>query len=149
MALELLFVYSFFDWLGCDPVLGNFISVSFVSVCVMRIQITHKGDIPVATAKEDKTIDNTAPDLQTLMKDLAALKGDFSELLSHFKATAGNAAHTTVEQLEEGATRFYKDIAARSERSVKAIGDQVEKQPIASLLIAFALGFICSRLFSR
>jgi hypothetical protein len=40
-------------------------------------------------------------------------------------------------------------LAAQGERSMKALGRQVEEQPIMSLLLAFALGFAGSRWLSR
>ena len=51
--------------------------------------------------------------------------------------------------LSERASRIYDKVAAQSARSTEAISRQVEEQPIASLLIAFGVGFIVSRLLSR
>jgi len=71
------------------------------------------------------------PDLQTIMNDVAALKSDLAALVRNMK------------------NGVYEDLAAQGERSVKAIGRHVEEQPILSLLLAFAAGFIGSRLLSR
>jgi ElaB/YqjD/DUF883 family membrane-anchored ribosome-binding protein len=73
----------------------------------------------------------SSPDLQTVMNDVSALKGDLAALVRNMKSDV------------------YDNLAATGERSVKAIGSQVEKRPILSLLIAFAVGFVGSRLLSR
>jgi len=54
-----------------------------------------------------------------------------------------------VEQISGEAMRAYENLAAQGERSVKVIGRQVEEQPVVSLLLAFAVGFLGSRMLSR
>jgi hypothetical protein len=44
---------------------------------------------------------------------------------------------------------IYESLVAQGKRSGKAIGRQVEEQPVVSLLLAFAVGFCVSRLLSR
>jgi ElaB/YqjD/DUF883 family membrane-anchored ribosome-binding protein len=72
-----------------------------------------------------------APDLDTLADDIAALKRDFTNLASHFKAETLDSASAAARQ---AATRLT---------------DQVERQPLLSLAAAFGIGFVVSRLFSR
>jgi hypothetical protein len=71
------------------------------------------------------------PDLQAILNDVAALKSDLAALVRGMK------------------NGVYENLAAQGERSVKAIGRHVEEQPVMSLLLAFAVGFIGSRLLSR
>jgi hypothetical protein len=47
------------------------------------------------------------------------------------------------------ARRIYGSLAAEGERSVAALAQQVEERPFASLLIAFAVGFVGSRMLTR
>jgi ElaB/YqjD/DUF883 family membrane-anchored ribosome-binding protein len=97
-----------------------------------------------------KNQDQESPDLAALMNDLAALKRDFAALTGHLKAGAGSAAARDVaEQLGDEMHRLYEALGQRGERTAKALSRQVEEQPLASVLVAFGLGFILSRLLSR
>lgn len=62
---------------------------------------------------------------------------------------ANGMARDAVDRLGEEGRRAYESLSAQGERSLKAIGRQVEEQPLMSLLLAFALGFVGSRLLSR
>jgi ElaB/YqjD/DUF883 family membrane-anchored ribosome-binding protein len=58
-------------------------------------------------------------------------------------------AETLTSNLKAEANDLYKNLAAKGEEAAKALGTQVEAQPITSLLLAFSAGFIVSRLLSR
>ena len=88
-------------------------------------------------------------DLGRLRDDIAALKRDVTNLMEHLKASATGSAQSAAAQLDEGARELYRNVAAEAERSAKAIGRQVEEQPITSLLIAMGVGYISGRLMSR
>jgi hypothetical protein len=93
-----------------------------------------------------------SPDLQVIIDDIAALKRDLATLIRGLKSDAAGGvagAKSAVEQLGDEALQVYENLAAQGERSLKAIGRQVEEQPAISLLVAFALGFIGSRILSR
>ena len=81
-------------------------------------------------------------DLDAIVKDIAILKKDLGKLMGHVKAGA-------TETVNGEARRIYGSLAAERERSVAAITQQVEARPITSLLVAFAVGFIGSRLLPR
>jgi ElaB/YqjD/DUF883 family membrane-anchored ribosome-binding protein len=96
------------------------------------------------------------PDLEQIMKDFASLKGDFANLIDHVKSgavngagDAGDAVRSSVERLGEKTRGAYDALAAQGELSAKAIGRQIEERPIVSLLIAFGVGILASRLLSR
>ncbi|HSY89122.1 MAG TPA: hypothetical protein VLA85_21340 [Verrucomicrobiae bacterium] len=95
----------------------------------------------------------TKADFDAVATDLAMLKRDVAALMSQLKSGAvrgaKEAAEDTLDQLGERASRLYDKVAAQGARSTEAISRQVEEQPIASLLIAFGVGFIVSRLLSR
>lgn len=95
----------------------------------------------------------TPADFDAIVDDLAALRRDFAALMSQLKSGAvkgaNDAAENVLGQLGDRANHLYDSVAAQGERSVKAIGRQVEERPVASLLIAFGIGFIASRLLSR
>ncbi len=91
----------------------------------------------------------TDPDLAALQDDLVALKRDVSNLLEHLKAGATNGAQTAAGRLDDGAQRVYRNVTAEGDRAAKAIGRQVEEQPLVALLIALGVGYVGGRLLSR
>ena len=100
--------------------------------------------------------DEATPDLQAIMTDIAALKRDLARLVRSMKVDVSEdvaSARNAISHLGDEALHVYENVAAnmaaQGERSVKAIGHQVEEQPILSLLLAFAVGFLGSRMLSR
>lgn len=95
-------------------------------------------------------------DLGKILEDFAALRRDFTELMGHVKSGAVNGAgdasaavQSSIAVLGEQGRVVYDKLAAQGERSVKAIGRQVEERPVTSLLVAFAVGLVAGRLLSR
>ncbi len=80
----------------------------------------------------------TAAKETDLADDVAALKRDLAHLIENVKKTSKGTANDV-----------YRNIAAESERSIKAVSRQVEEQPLMSLLIAFGVGLVGGRLLSR
>jgi|SRR5579859_6215074 len=101
----------------------------------------------VATKIHPATESN--PDFDAIVSDLAALRRDLSALTDHLKIGAVSGAKGAARDVAGEVERLYDNFAAQGERSMKALGQQVEKQPVMSLLLAFALGFAGSRLLSR
>jgi ElaB/YqjD/DUF883 family membrane-anchored ribosome-binding protein len=121
-----------------------------VSLGRTQAQTTIIGGSSMNTMADDA---ETKADFDAVATDLAMLKRDVAALMSQLKSGAvrgaKEAAEDTLDQLSERASRLYDKVAAQGERSAEAISRQVEEQPIASLLIAFGVGFIVSRLLSR
>jgi ElaB/YqjD/DUF883 family membrane-anchored ribosome-binding protein len=92
-------------------------------------------------------------DFDAIVDDLAALKRDLAVLVSQIKSGArkgaNGAAENAFDQLGDGINHLYDSAAVQGTRAAKAIGRQVEEQPVASLLLAFGVGFIASRLLIR
>ena len=84
-------------------------------------------------------------DVAALQEDVAALKRNVASLIEHLKAGAASSA----AQLDEGAHRLYRSVAAEGERSVRAMSRQVEEQPLTALLIALGVGYFAGRLLSQ
>ncbi len=105
----------------------------------------------VSTNKSTSIGDATA-DLQAVMNDIASLKNDIAALAGNLSNNAYNATtdatSKAANQIGEQASRAYDNIAAQSQRSAKMVSQQVEAQPITTLMIAFAIGFVGSRLLS-
>jgi ElaB/YqjD/DUF883 family membrane-anchored ribosome-binding protein len=96
---------------------------------------------------------DTGVDFGAIVRDIAALRQDFADLMSQMKSGAlkgaNGAAEDALGELSDKAKHLYDRVTAQGERTVKAVGRQVEERPVMSLLIAFGVGFIASRLLSR
>jgi ElaB/YqjD/DUF883 family membrane-anchored ribosome-binding protein len=90
-------------------------------------------------ASEAKNADS---DLEKIASDIQALKSDLARLMEHIKS---GAADTVTDE----ASRFYNTIASEGQRHAAALAESVEEKPIASVLIAFAIGFVSARILSR
>ena len=92
-------------------------------------------------------------DFDAIIRDVAALRRDFADLMSQMKSGAlkgaNGAAEDIMGELSDKANHLYDRVTAQGERTVKAVGRQVEERPVVSLLIAFGVGFIASRLLTR
>lgn len=94
-----------------------------------------------------------APGIDQVKDDIIALKRDLAALIDNMKTAAidgsGDAVRESVEQLGERARTLYDKVAAQGAQSAKAVGRQIEAQPVLSLLVAFGVGFCASRLLAR
>jgi ElaB/YqjD/DUF883 family membrane-anchored ribosome-binding protein len=90
----------------------------------------------------DDRRESDAADLDAIVKDITSLKKDIGKLMEHVKVGAA-------ETVNGKARHIYDSLAAEGERSAAAIAQQVEERPFSSLLVAFAVGFIGSRLLTR
>ena len=92
-------------------------------------------------------------DFDAVVEDLTAPRRDFASLIGQMKPGAfkgaNHAAENVLGELGDRANRLYDSVAAQGQRSAKAIGRQVEEQPVVSLLVAFGVGFIASRMLIR
>jgi ElaB/YqjD/DUF883 family membrane-anchored ribosome-binding protein len=92
-------------------------------------------------------------DLETLADDIAALKRDLAALMAHVRsgATEGiaGAARQATSQLGEEAKELYDRLAAEGERTAQTISRHVDEQPLTSVMLAFAAGFVAGRILPR
>jgi ElaB/YqjD/DUF883 family membrane-anchored ribosome-binding protein len=95
----------------------------------------------------------THSDLEALAGDVTSLKRDLARLMDRVKNGSYDAAKGStadaVERLSKDADRVHRTLSKRGERSVSAITQRVERQPLTSVLIAFGVGLISGRLLSR
>ena len=82
------------------------------------------------------------PDLDSIANDLAALKQDFASLIADLRANTTARAGAMAQDAAER-------ISDKAEAGVKALSQEVEERPLTALLVAFAVGFVASRLLSR
>jgi len=88
-------------------------------------------------------------DLDVIRDDIEALRKDLARLMEHVKSGAFQNIAGRVEEMSDDARRLYSQALAEGERSAEALTRQVEERPLTSLLIAFGLGFLSSRLVLR
>jgi ElaB/YqjD/DUF883 family membrane-anchored ribosome-binding protein len=81
-------------------------------------------------------------DLARLSSDVQALKEDLARLLAHLKSGA-------TETVTGEASRLYETLTTEGQRQAAALAHSVEEKPLASVLIAFAIGFIGGRILVR
>ena len=71
----------------------------------------------------------------SILSDITELKKDLAKLMDHVKT---NAASTVNDETR----RIYKTVMSEGERSATALAHRIEDKPFASILIAFAIGFV-------
>jgi len=107
----------------------------------------------MVSATKSRRRETASASVDAIVDDLAALKRDFGRLMEQVKSGAvdgaGKTAQDLLEQLNERASDLYERVSEQGESSVKAISRQVEERPFTSLLVAFGVGVIASRLLSR
>jgi ElaB/YqjD/DUF883 family membrane-anchored ribosome-binding protein len=95
----------------------------------------------------------TGPEAKRVADDVAALKQDMASLLKQMKETAMREANRigqdTAEKISGRASDLYDTVSDTSKKSADAVTAHVEEQPLSSLLIAFAAGFIFSKILTR
>ena len=81
-------------------------------------------------------------DLSQIVQDIQALKADLARLMEHVKTGA-------TETVSDEASRLYGTIASEGQRYASELAQSVEEKPLASVLIAFAIGFVGGRILLR
>ncbi len=91
-------------------------------------------------------------DLDTIAADINALKRDLAKALDRFKDTALDSAveqaQCVADEIGDEVHGLYKDFAKRGQKTAKTFGKRIENQPVTSLLIAFSVGYVMSKLMS-
>jgi hypothetical protein len=78
--------------------------------------------------------------------DLAAIRSDLSNLNT---SGAKNGIQVVTNQISDGVRCASESAAANGERTAKAIGLRIERQPLLALGIAPGIGYVGARAFSR
>jgi ElaB/YqjD/DUF883 family membrane-anchored ribosome-binding protein len=81
-------------------------------------------------------------DLNRIASDIQALKADLARLIEHVKTGA-------TDTVSSEASRLYDTITSEGQRQAAALAQTVEEKPLASVLIAFAIGFVGGRILLR
>ena len=85
--------------------------------------------------------------------DIAALKDDVAALIRQMKELAvreaGRFGQETADSLSDHASGLYETVSETGRRSADTVAAHIEEKPITSLLLAFAAGFIFSKIVTR
>ncbi len=96
---------------------------------------------------------STGPEAKRVADDVAALKQDVAALIKQMKEVAVREANRfgqdTADKLSGRASDIYETVSETGRKSADAVTARVEEQPLSSLLIAFAAGFIFSKILTR
>jgi len=117
---------------------GQFSRTGRRPYCYVKVQKGSAMDNPIKKA-----------DIDAITADVERLRKDLAKAMEHIKSGAINSASNLADDVSDEAAALYKAMAKKGERTAKALGKQVEEQPVQSLLIAFAVGFLFSRLTDR
>lgn len=95
----------------------------------------------------------TAAQTGRVNDDIASLKDDVATLIRQMKELAMREAscfsQDAADTISDRASDIYETVSAKGRKSADALTAHVEEQPITSLLIAFAAGFIFSKILTR
>lgn len=95
----------------------------------------------------------TAAQAGRVADDIASLKQDMAALMKQMKEfamrEANRLSHDAADTISERASGLYETVSETSKKSADALTAHVEERPLQSLLIAFAAGFIFSKILTR
>lgn len=101
----------------------------------------------------DSNVTTSQADFSAIADDVAALRRDFARLMAHVKEggvdIAADKARDALHKIGDEARQIYESISSEGERSIGALGRQIEEQPFLSIMIAFGVGLVGGRLLSR
>lgn len=101
-------------------------------------------------AKDDDRGSSTLrDDLERLREDIASLKTTLAGLGKRGAAEARAAADAKLDELHDELERLAGDLPRRGQDTIAGIEQRVRDHPVASLLTAFGIGMILSRLLDR
>jgi ElaB/YqjD/DUF883 family membrane-anchored ribosome-binding protein len=88
-------------------------------------------------------------DFSALRSDLDSLRKDFGTFVSTLKSTAGSRAEAEVEAMRERIATLGNELQTTGQQQLRKVEGKIEERPYTSLAIAFAIGFVVSRVLDR
>jgi ElaB/YqjD/DUF883 family membrane-anchored ribosome-binding protein len=104
-----------------------------------------------SSSKSDSSSD-VSHEIEAIKDGLGQLRDDVVELFGHAlgagRSSASAAKDTATESIERVKQRFY-DLKDRGADQVSEFEEMISEYPIRSALIAFGVGYLFAKLFSR
>lgn len=91
----------------------------------------------------------SSAEVKAMMADLAALRADVAHLAGRLKTNSISAAENAATQIGDEAARLMDSVSTARKTSVHAVEQQIDAHPLISLLLAFSVGFVGSRLLTK
>ena len=88
-------------------------------------------------------------DYNAILADLASLRADVAGLANHMAGATRAATANAQSSMTAEATRMMDAATQAGKSTAKTVEAQIDAHPALSLLMAFALGFVGSRLLPR
>ena len=92
------------------------------------------------------SMQDTRNDLEAIREDLAALKRDLAAAVETMRGQASGSVAGLAQEISDQASALYREVTDRGSKATQALGSKVEEQPLTSVLLAFAVGYIVSRI---
>lgn len=91
-------------------------------------------------------------DMESLSNDFAQLRKEFSKTLENLNERRGGVSaelEGRLGEIGEQISGLYHELQGKGRRGVAVIEETVEQRPLTAIMLAFAVGFIGSRLIDR
>jgi hypothetical protein len=96
--------------------------------------------------------DKLSTEIASLKDGLGQLRSDVVELFSHALGVGRSGAAVARDNAAEGYEMIkqqFSDLSERGADSVTAMGRKIKKHPWQSALIAFGVGYLAAKLFTK
>jgi ElaB/YqjD/DUF883 family membrane-anchored ribosome-binding protein len=93
----------------------------------------------------DAVVKDVAKDTEALRRDLEQLRNDFAAMGRTVKGLAGEVGSETYARVRDRADKAR----AQAGKAADTVAQTIEDRPLASILVAFAVGLILGILFGR
>ena len=102
----------------------------------------------MATTKNDD-VDVLKKDIEDLKSAVKTLTDDLRAAAESNAKSAGERAGDRLDDIRKDAADVARKAAERGRESAEAVADAVRDRPMQSLLVAFGVGLLLSRLLDR
>ncbi len=97
----------------------------------------------------ERDIDDLRSEMAQLRANLSELGGTIKEVGRHGASVAKSRASEEIGRLVDQITSTYDNVKKQGGEASESMRARVEERPLASLGIAFAVGLVLGKLFSR
>jgi len=103
----------------------------------------------MANQAVDQELETLRGDLNTLREDVRKLTEDLARAARTGAAVASEEAEAEMKRLRAELDELYRRALSRGQASLESIEEQVERNPLTSLAVAFGIGLLLGKLLDR